>query len=111
MEIVLMARYDVFPNPGKSAHATPWLLDVQSDLLDGLDSRVVIPLRRIRDFPAFTKRPERLLPAMTILGEEFVLETPKMAAVPTRILKNSAASLSAEHERITAALDFLFQGF
>ncbi|GHU35819.1 plasmid maintenance protein CcdB [Betaproteobacteria bacterium] len=106
-----MARYDVFPNPGASERVTPYLLDVQSDLLDALDSRMVIPLRRARDFPAFAKRPERLLPAMKIGNEVFMLETPKMAAVPARVLKAPFASLAAERERITAALDFLFQGF
>jgi hypothetical protein len=41
----LLARFDVYANPGARAAATPFLLDVQSDLLDGLDSRMVIPLR------------------------------------------------------------------
>jgi toxin CcdB len=81
---------------------------VQSDLLDGLDSRVVVPLRRLQ---SNVKRPERLLPAICILGEDFLLDTPKIAAVPARILKQPVTSLAAERERITAALDFLFQGF
>ena len=37
-------RFDVYPNPGVQASTTPYLLDVQIDLLDGLDSRMVIPL-------------------------------------------------------------------
>ena len=40
-----MARFDVYANPGARAVATPFLLVVQSGLLDGLDSRMVIPLR------------------------------------------------------------------
>ena len=40
-----MARFDVYPNPGQQAKTTPYLLDVQSDLLDDLDTRVLIPLR------------------------------------------------------------------
>ncbi|MBS1183360.1 MAG: plasmid maintenance protein CcdB, partial [Proteobacteria bacterium] len=35
-----MARFDVFPNPGGSGY----LLDVQADLLDGLNTRIVVPL-------------------------------------------------------------------
>lgn len=38
-----MARFDVYANPGSHAKTTPCLLDVQSDLLGGLDSRMVIP--------------------------------------------------------------------
>jgi len=46
-----MARFDVYANPGSHANTTPYLLDVQSDLLDGLDSRMVIPLRSLKHFP------------------------------------------------------------
>jgi len=105
-----MARYDVFPSQGAHAHTTPYLLDVQSDLLDGLESRVVIPLRRLQNFPFTVKCPERLLPTLQIGDETFFLDVPQMGAVPTRILKHPVASLASEHERITAALDFLFQG-
>ena len=105
-----MAKYDVFPNPGAHARTTPYLLDVQSDLLDGLVSRVVIPLRRLQDFPFTAKRPERLLPTLQIGDETFFLDVPQMGAVPTRILRHPVTSLASEHDRIAAALDFLFQG-
>ena len=45
-----MARFDVFANPGQLATTTPYLLEVQSDLLDGLDTTVVIPLRSLDAF-------------------------------------------------------------
>jgi len=106
-----MAKYDVFPNPGAHAQTTPYLLDVQSDLLDGLGSRVVIPLRRLQNFPSTVKRPERLLPVLQIGDEKFLLDVPQMGAVPTRILKHPVTSVASEHDRIATALDFLFQGF
>ena len=34
-----MARFDVYPNTGAHSGTTPYLLDAQSNLLDGLDSR------------------------------------------------------------------------
>ncbi|MCL2876514.1 MAG: CcdB family protein [Betaproteobacteria bacterium] len=105
-----MAKYDVFPNPGAHARTTPYLLDVQSDLLDGLESRMVIPLRCLQDFPSTLKRPERLLPVLQIGDEGFLLDVPQMGAVPKRILRYPVASLAYEHDRIVAALDFLFQG-
>jgi toxin CcdB len=40
-----------------------------------------------------------------------LLETPKMAAVPLRILKTPVASLAGAQDQITGALDFLFQGY
>ena len=105
-----MARFDVFANPGPQADSTPYLLDVQTDLLDALDSRVVIPLRRVSHF-APVKLPPDLTPVFQIAGEDCLLETPKMAAVPQRLLKDRVASLSAEQHRIVSALDFLFNGY
>lgn len=105
-----MARFDVFANPGKHANTTPYLLDVQSELLDGLDSRVVIPLRSLQHFPQ-VKLSTRLTPLLIVEGEEFLLETPKMGAVPRRALKSPVASLTGDQDRITGALDFLFQGY
>jgi toxin CcdB len=46
-----MARCDVYANPGHQAATTPYLLGVQSDLLDGLESRMVVPLRSLSAFP------------------------------------------------------------
>lgn len=105
-----MARFDVYANPGAHASTTPYLLDVQSNLLDGLDSRMVIPLRSLDRF-AKVKLPNRLTPVFNILGKDYLLETPKMGAVPQRILKDCVASFSDDQARITAALDFLFQGY
>jgi toxin CcdB len=110
MEKLLMARYDVYANPGTHAKTTPYLLDVQSDLFDGLESRMVIPLRSLKYFPN-VKLSARLTPVLTVLGEELLLETPKMGSVPQRILKKPVASLASEQAQITAALDFLFQGY
>lgn len=105
-----MPRFDVYANPGSHAKTTPFLVDVQSDLLDGLDTRMVIPLRRLDHFAA-VRLPSHLTPVLQIEGQTCLLETPKMAAVPLRSLKNPVASLASEQKLITAALDFLFQGY
>ena len=105
-----MARFDVFANSGPHAASTPYLLDVQTDLLDALDSRVVSPLRRVSHF-APVKLPAELTPVFQVAGEDCLLETPKMAAVPQRLLKQRVATLAAEQHRIVSALDFLFNGY
>jgi len=106
-----MAHFDVYTNPGSHANTTPYLLDVQSDLLDGLDSRMVIPsLRSLKNFPE-VRLPTRFTPLLTIEGKDYLLETPKMSAVPQRILKSSVASFADMQAHITAALDFLFHGY
>ncbi len=105
-----MPRFDVYRNGGEHAEATPYLLDVQSDLLQGLDTRIVIPLRRCDCFPA-VNLPANLTPTFEIEGVECLLETPKLAAVPLRLLKTPVASLASRQFEITAAMDFLFYGF
>ncbi|MBI4755884.1 MAG: CcdB family protein [Betaproteobacteria bacterium] len=105
-----MARFDVYRNSGPHAGDVPFLLDVQSDLLTGLDTRVVVPLRRRDRFPA-SHIPERLCPVFEIDGLPCVLETPKLAAVPQRLLKARVGSLAQAGERVVGALDFLFHGY
>lgn len=105
-----MARFDVYANLGSRAATTPYLVDVQSTLFDGLESRVVVPLRRIGDFPE-VKLPERLTPILHVLGTQLLLQTPQLGAVPLRVLKAPVASLADRQAEITAAMDFLFQGY
>ncbi len=106
-----MARFDVYVNPGHDKKAdVPFLLDVQSDFLADLGSRVVVPLRRVDRF-ATANFPTNLAPIFEIQGVKCFMETPKLAAVPVKILKTPLASLSEYHGSITSALDFLFQGF
>jgi toxin CcdB len=105
-----VARFDVYRNPGAQAADVPYLLDVQSNILSSLETRVVVPLRLHSRFPA-SKLPGNLSPLVMVEDSECIMETPKLAAVPLRILKTPVTTLAASHYEITAALDFLFQGF
>jgi toxin CcdB len=86
------------------------LLDVQTDLLSGLDTRVVIPLRKASLYRK-AKLPQDLMPIFSIKGSEFALETPKMAAVPSKILKTEIASLKTQQHLVMTAIERLFHGF
>ena len=99
-----MPKYDVFPNPSGDG----FLLDVQSDILSDLNTRVVVPLLPIISAP---KPATRLNPTFEIDGESVVMVTQFMAAVPARMLTNSIANIEAEFDKITAAVDMLMQGF
>ncbi len=56
-----MARFSVYENIGEHAKTTPFLLDVQTDLLSGLDTRIVIPLRKARLYQK-VQLPQDLMP-------------------------------------------------
>ncbi|WP_299987746.1 CcdB family protein [uncultured Ruegeria sp.] len=99
-----MPKYDVFPNPSGDGY----LLDVQTDLLSDLNTRVVVPLMPKSRAP---KPATRLNPIFLIAGEPVVMVTQFMAAVPTGVLKSSIGNLKGEFEQITVAVDMLMQGF
>jgi toxin CcdB len=103
-----MARFDVYRNPRKeTARQTPYLLDVQSDFLEDLDTRVVVPLRAAGDVG---KPVTRLNPTFEIGGAAVVMDTPQIVGYPRRPLKRPVANLRAKAFEIQQALDFLFTG-
>ena len=106
-----MARLEVYRNSGDYAEHVPYLLDVQSEVLSSLDTRVVIPLRRRDSLPAL-RFPANLMPEVLVEGISCLVETPKLAAVPLGLINGPpVAVLADKHFEITAALDFLFQGY
>ncbi len=103
-----MARYDVYRNPRKeSARQVPYLLDVQSDFLEDLDTRVVVPLRAAGTIP---QKVARLNPVLQIDGAAMVMDTPQMVGYPRQALKRPVANLGASAFEIQTALEFLFAG-
>ena len=99
-----MAQYDLFPNPAGSGY----LLDVQSDLLDGLNVRAVVPLMP-QDSGLIAA--SRLNPVFEIECATYLMMTQYIAAVPISILRAPVGNLSASFDAVTSALDMLFHGF
>ena len=98
-----MPKYDVYPAP----EGTGYLLDVQSDLLDGLNTRVVIPLLPESGAPAPARH---LNPLIAIDGVRHVMVTQFLAAVPAGLLTGPVGNLAARADDITRALDMVFLG-
>ena len=99
-----MAKYDVC----RDRSGDGLLLEVQTDLLSGLNTRVVVPLlpRASAPTPA-----ARLNPVFTVKGEQVVMVTQFVAAVPVGILGEKITSLADHFDQITQAVDMLIQGF
>lgn len=105
-----MAHLDVYHNPDrKTATIIPFVVDVQSSLLDSLPASVVIPLARPETIETLAIL--RLNPTVSIGGRKLVALTQDLAPVPRRLLKKPVANLSPQRDEILAALDFLFTGF
>jgi toxin CcdB len=103
-------QFAVYRNKSPRTKSTfPFLVDVQSDLLDQLQTRVVIPLTRTA---GLAKKPlSHLTPALTFDGESYVLMTPQLAGVARTELGTPAGSLAGERQAIVAAMDFLLTGY
>jgi toxin CcdB len=101
-----MARFDVYANCGKGRVGTPYLVDVQSDFLEGLSTRIVVPLIQADTFPP-GKLPADFTPAFDIDGVRCILHPAFLAAVPASELGPKAGSLREHRDRITTALERL----
>lgn len=104
-----MAQFTVHKNTNpQTRSAIPFLLDVQSDLLSDLETRVVVPL-----CPASAVRgkPLRgLTPILQIEGASYILLTPQLAGIPRSELGAVVASVEHNRFEIIAAIDFLVTG-
>ena len=105
-----MPQFDVYSNPDKATQARiPYVVALQSDLLDTLEHFVVAPLRIKQDSSVIPML--RLNPLVIIDGQEFHVRVQDIATVPRRLFKHPVANLSLHRDDILAALDFLFTGY
>ena len=103
-----MAQFAVHHNPNRrTRRAVPYLLDVQTDLLDLLATRVVVPLVRA---DAAGGAAERLNPTFVIDGKSVVMSTAELAGVPLSALGESIESLDARRAEILGAHALLYTG-
>jgi len=102
-------QYDVYPNPSpRMKDIYPFVVDVQSDLLGGLPTRLVMPLS-VPQLPA-TKVPGKLCPTISVLGKRFALMSFQAAPLDKKLLKKKSDSAKAQASEIIAALDAVVSG-
>jgi toxin CcdB len=104
-----MPQFAVYKNRNETTRGRfPLLLDVQSDLLEPLNTRVVVPLRLAA--AAKTRTMEALTPKLPVAGKEYVMVTPQLAGISRRELGAIVDTLSSERAKIISALDLLITG-
>ncbi len=101
-------QYTVYRNKNNS-RAYPYLLDVQSDIIGELDTRLVIPLFSLADVSGRPAR--RLTPVLTVEGNSYLVMTHEMASVRLSQLGDEVVSVREHRDAIKSALDFLLDGF
>lgn len=103
-----MAQFDVYENPNPASQKSiPYLLDVQTDLLDTLATRVVVPLVAAATMP---KPGRHLNPEFRIAETVFLMSTAEIAGVSVKSLGKKVCSIKEYRNEIIAALDFLITG-
>jgi len=104
-----MAQYDVYPNPSpRSRDEVPYLVDVQSDLLADLRTRLVMPLARTG--ANLTQAPRRLSPTFVVDGQLLAALPHLAAGIEARLLRKPVASLAGHAADLRDALDAVVSG-
>ncbi len=103
-----MKQFDLYENTDtESKDGYPYFVDVQTNLLDNLNSRVVIPLVPILEAKEY---PKNLCPIVVVRNKKYALMTHQIASVASSFLESKEGSLLLNRDDIISALDFLLTG-
>jgi toxin CcdB len=97
-----MPRFDVYQLGGLM------VVDVQTDYLPTMATRLVIPLETLQNAP---QRAPRLNPIVEVDGQRFVLIPQQMSSIPIQALRDKVGSLSGQSDDVTDAIQVLLTGF
>ena len=90
-----------------SRKSIPAWLNVQSDLIETADSRVVVPM--VTPAQAGSSI-QRLMPELAVAGKRMVMDTAQITHVPLQMLGKQLDDLSHERLAIIDAIDMLTHG-
>ena len=103
-----MAQYDVYPNPSSSAaDSIPYVIVIQSDLLDALATRLTIPLAEL---DMTVKVPTTLCPVIVVNGKRLHALAHYAAPLPARLLKRPVDNVAAQASALVSAMDAVLSG-
>jgi len=104
-----MSQFDVYINPSKkSREAYPYIIDIQNVLISDIATRIVIPLGKLNHFK--NEKMNGLTPVIEYENEQFILLTPQVSSMPTKLLRNPLGSVESLRDEIIAAIDFAITG-
>jgi toxin CcdB len=104
-----MPQFTLYENQNEDSRETyPYFVDMQNNLLDSLNSRLVIPLTSYKSLD--NSNISKLCPKIVINDQTFILLTHQMTNVPTSALSEPVNSLEDLRDEIIAAIDFLITG-
>lgn len=96
-----MAQFDLYTLPDGTL-----VCDLQTDLLDIPETRLVAPLRDVGRFTSFPG----LTPVVTLDGRRWVVRIPELGAVRKSLLSGPIGTLAPQRDALKRALDMLIDG-
>jgi toxin CcdB len=103
-----MAQYDVFPNPSQSAPGgIPYVVVIQSDLLDALATQMTIPLAEL---DTAIKVPVALCPVIMVKGKRLHALAHYAAPLPAKVLRRAVDNVAAQASALVSAMDTVLSG-
>jgi toxin CcdB len=104
-----MSQFTLYKNKNNATkERIPFLLDIQSNLLGDLETRVVVPIYLLTELK--NKNITVLAPVFQYKDKEYVMMTPQLAGISKKELGVDVADFSIHRDKIIAALDFLITG-
>jgi toxin CcdB len=104
-----MAQFTIYQNNNSQSKTEyPLLLDIQTNLLDALQTTVVVPLKRLETNK--DKLLTQLTPILAIEGLEYLMLTPQLAGMQRKQLGKAITNVDHARTDILNALDFLLSG-
>jgi len=86
-----MVQFDVYTNPSKKgSQAYPFIVDIQNSIIDGLSTRLVIPLTHQK----------------FLQGRTAPILTPQLTSMPAHLLKEPIGSIESLRDTVIDTIDF-----
>jgi toxin CcdB len=102
-------QFSVYDNPSpRMREHYPFVVDIQSDLLSALATRMVVPLALTR--LASSELPNRLCPLLKVTDKHLMLMPFEAAPLDKRLLKKQITSVRDRAHDIVAAMDAVMSG-
>ncbi|MBK4725642.1 MULTISPECIES: CcdB family protein [Erwiniaceae] len=104
-----MEQFSVYQNHGKNRQAYPYFINIQSDLLSHLTTRLVMPLARKQ---ASNSQVRTLTPVLHLEEHDYVILTTMLTTTDVKNLRDQdrVANASDLRDDIVAAVDLLVLG-
>jgi len=105
----MMKQFSVYKNTGKNKQLYPYFIDIQSELLSHLNTRLVMPLAHKNETNSQVKT---LSPIVSIQHTDYVVLTTMLTTTSINNLKAEDKVTEAAYLRdsLVSAIDFLVLG-